>query len=359
MDKIRDMVDKIKSLDQGLMDKARKRQDSLTKPRGSLGRLEELSIKVVGITGKLNYKINNKVIVTMAGDHGVAEEGVSLFPQEVTPQMVLNFIRGGAGINVLSRHIGARVIVVDMGVAEDVEVPAASRLQQGNKFLKKKVGRGTRNMTKGPAMKRDEAIGSIEAGAEIFEEEYLEGIDIIGTGDMGIGNTTASSAIIAAITGRAVGEITGRGTGIDDGMIRKKIVVIEKALEINQPDSSDPIDVLSKVGGYEIGGLAGWIIAGAANRVPIVIDGFISTAAALIATKLAPKVADYLIAAHTSAEKGHRVTLEFMGLRPLLEFDMRLGEGTGAALGISIVEAAVKVLNEMATFNEAKVSGPR
>lgn len=358
MDKVRDTVNRIKPLDRELMGEARKKQDSLTKPRGSLGRLEELSIKVAGITGKLNYQVKDKVIATMAGDHGVAEEGVSLFPQEVTPQMVLNFIRGGAGVNVLSRHIGARVIVVDMGVAEDIQVPAGG-LQGGNKFLKKKVGMGTRNMTKGPAMKRDEAIRSIEAGIEIFEEEHPSGIDIIGTGDMGIGNTTASSAIIAAITRKPVEEVTGRGTGIDNEMIRKKIAVIEKALEINQPDSTDPIDVLSKVGGYEIGGLIGWILSGAANRVPIVIDGFISTAAGLIATKLAPKVADYLIAAHSSAEKGHRVTLRFMGLRPLLDLDMRLGEGTGAALGISMVEAGVKILNEMTTFHEAGVSGPR
>lgn len=347
MQKIRETIDQIEPLDERAMRLAKERQDTLTKPKGSLGILEDLSIQVAGITRNPIPKIHDKAIITMAGDHGVVEEGVSAYPQEVTLQMVYNFIRGGAGINVLGRHVGARVVVVDMGVAADVE---------HQNLVNKKVGYGTKNMTKGPAMSSEQAARSIEAGIEVFEEELRKGLDIVGTGDMGIGNTTSSSAIVAAITGEKVERVTGRGTGIDDAALKAKVRVIKKALKVNSPNKNDPLDVLAKVGGFEIGGLAGVVLGAAAHRIPVVIDGFISTAGALLATELAPLAKQYIIASHNSVEIGHRIMLERMGLRPLLDLRMRLGEGTGAALGISIVEASIKILEEMATFTDAGVS---
>ncbi len=348
MNKLTNTIEKIKKIDWSMSDKAQKRLDSLTKPQGSLGRLEELAKQVVNITGDLSPAIENKVIFTLAGDHGITEEGVSAFPKEVTPQMVYNFLGGGAGINVLARHVGARVIVADLGVACD--------LKDDPRLLNAKVNYGTKNMAKGPAMSRDEAIKSIETGIEIFESALNEGIDIAGTGDMGIGNTTASSAIVSVVTGAPVESVVGRGTGISDESLTKKIGLIKKAIEINAPDHNDALDILSKLGGFEIGGLAGIILAAASRRIPVVIDGFISAAGALLAYQLAPEVKDYMIAAHSSVEKGHKTALGFMGLEPLLDFDLRLGEGTGAALGISIVEAGVKILTQMATFESASVS---
>jgi nicotinate-nucleotide--dimethylbenzimidazole phosphoribosyltransferase len=330
------------------MRQAQARQDNLTKPQGSLGLLEELSVKVAGIQGLAQPRIRDKVIITMAGDHGVAAEGVSLFPQEVTAQMVYNFLRGGAAINVLAFHVGARVVVIDMGVA--------AGLEPHPDLLAKKVAYGTKNMAQGPAMSREEAIQSIEVGIEIVESELSRGMDIVGTGDMGIGNTTPSSAIAAALTGAPVADVTGRGTGIDDEQLAHKVGTIERALAVNRPDPADPLDVLAKVGGLEIGGISGVVLGAAAHRLPVVIDGFISGAGALIAAGLAPQVKDYLIAAHLSVELGHRLVLERLGLTPLLNLNLRLGEGTGAALGISLVEAAVKVLSEMATFADAGVS---
>jgi nicotinate-nucleotide--dimethylbenzimidazole phosphoribosyltransferase len=348
MSKIKETIEKIGKLDYELMEKAQKRLDNLTKPQGSLGRLEELAKLIVGITKKENPYLQNKVIFTLAGDHGVAEEGVSAYPKEVTAQMVYNFLKQGAGINVLARHVGARVIVVDMGVAVDLGPHPG--------LIIKKINYGTKNMIKGPAMTKEEAIRSIEAGIEILDGEFKKGIDILGAGDMGIGNTTPSSAIVAAITGESIEDVTGRGTGIDDKTLTKKQEVIEQALSRNKPDSKDSVDVLSKVGGFEIGGLAGIILGAASKRIPVIIDGFISGAAALIAYQLEPKVKDYMIAAHCSAEKGHRIILKFMGLKPLLDLDLRLGEGTGTALGMSVIEAAVKILTQMATFQDAGVS---
>jgi nicotinate-nucleotide--dimethylbenzimidazole phosphoribosyltransferase len=338
----------IKPLDKEAMEAAQSRQDELTKPKGSLGRLEELAIKVAGIKGKIVRGFEHKAIVTMAADHGVVSEGITLYPQEVTRQMVFNFLSGGAAINVLARFIGARVVVVDMGVIGGFE-PHPN-------LICKMIDFGTKDMTKGPAMTRQQALDAIEGGIEVVEAEIAKGLDIVGTGDMGIGNTTASSAICAAITHESVEKVTGRGEGIDDEQLVHKAKVIQRALELNKPDHRDPVDVLSKVGGFEIGGLAGVMLGAAAHHIPVVIDGFISGAAALIATELAPGLKDYLIAAHLSAESGHRVLLEYLGLPPLLSLDMRLGEGTGAALGIAIVEAAVKTLAEMATFAEAGVS---
>jgi nicotinate-nucleotide--dimethylbenzimidazole phosphoribosyltransferase len=327
---------------------AQTRQDELTKPKGSLGRLEELSIKIAGIKGKMIPGFEQKVIITMAADHGVTEDGVSLYPQEVTRQMVFNFLNGGAGINVLARLVGARVVIVDMGVIGGFE-PHPD-------LVCKMIDFGTRDMTKGPAMTRQQALEAIQAGVEVVEGEIAKGLDIVGTGDMGIGNTTASSAIYAAIAGELVEDVTGYGAGLNDQQLAHKVEAIKQALELNKPDPRDPIDVLSKVGGFEIGGLAGVMLGAAAHRVPVVVDGFISGAAALIATELAPMLKDYLIAAHLSAESRHKRLLEYLGLTPLLNLEMRLGEGTGAALGIAIMEAAVKTLAEMATFTEAGVS---
>lgn len=340
-------IKKIGALDERAINAAKARQDILTKPAGSLGTLEDISTKVAGITGNAMPKMKDKVIITMAGDHGVTDDGVSAYPKEVTAQMVHNFLNGGAAINVLARHVGARVVIVDMGVAVDF---THERLEA------KKIAYGTANMAKGPAMSYEDAVRSIETGIEVFESEAKKGVDIVGVGDMGIGNTTSSSAIVAVITGADVEKVTGRGTGIDDAGLEKKIGVIDEAIRVNKPNNKDAIEVLAKVGGFEIGGMAGVILAAASHRVPVVIDGFISGTAALVAYGIAPAVKDYMIAAHRSVERGHSVTLDYIGLKPLLDLDMRLGEGTGAALGISIVDAACKILGEMATFEGAGVS---
>jgi len=350
--KIKETIQKIKPINFELMEKAQKRLDHLTKPQGSLGRLEDFACQIVGISGNLNPEIKRKVILVMAGDHGVAQERVSAFPQEVTFQMVYNFIRGGAGINVLARHIGADVLVVDMGVAKDF----AS--EKG--LIIKKIAYGTKNIAQGPAMSRDEAERAIIAGIEVLEDELSrKGIDIVGLGEMGIANTTPSSAIVACLTKSKVEEVTGQGTGINEDQLKNKIRVIKQAIEINHPDPEDGLDVLSKIGGFEIGGLVGCILAAAAHRVPIVIDGFISCASALIAIKLAPLVKGYILASHNSVEKGHKIALKYIGKVPMFDLSMRLGEGTGAALGISFIEAGVKILTQMATFTDAGVENKR
>ena len=298
MEKMNPILADIKPLDKEAMAEALKRQDDLTKPQGSLGQLESLSVQIAGIKGNPRPRLTHKVIFTLAGDHGVTKEGVSAYPSEVTPQMVYNFLRGGAAINVLARYIGARVVIADLGVA--------SILERHPDLKDRKVAMGTRNMAKGPAMNKEEAIRSIEAGMELVEAELSKGVDILGTGDMGIGNTTASSAITAVLTGADAAAVTGRGTGVDDKGWERKVKVIQKALELNRPDPKDAIDVLSKVGGFEIGGIAGVILAGARYRIPVVLDGFISGAAALIAASLSPQVKPFLIASHQSAEEGHK-----------------------------------------------------
>ena len=348
MDKLTDTIKMIKPLDRAAMAEAQSRQDNLTKPAGSLGRLEELSIQLAGIQGRASPRIENKATITMAGDHGVLAEKIGNWPQEVTAQMVDNFLRGGAGINVLARLAGARIVFVDMGVASD--------LKPDPQLIVRKVGYGTKNMCLGPAMTDHQAIEAIEAGIDIVNAEVEKGLDIVGTGDMGIGNTSASAAICAVMTGAAASEVTGRGTGLTDEQLAHKIEAVNRALDINRPDPARPLEVLAKVGGFEIGGLAGVMLGAAARHVPLVIDGFISGAAALIAVALAPQLKDFLIAAHVSAESGHPTMLRHLGLRPLLDLDMRLGEGTGAALGIFLAEAAARTLNEMATFAEAGVS---
>lgn len=345
---IQETIKKIKDINRQWFEIAQQRLDNLTKPPKSLGRLEEFAAQLVAITEERMPSLDKKAIFTFAADHGVAEEGVSAYPKEVTAQMVFNFLRGGAGINVLARHVGADVIVIDIGV--DYEFGSIEGL------VGKKVVSGTRNFTKGPAMKRDEAIRCIEIGIEIAKTYADQGYRLFGTGEMGIGNTTPSSAIASVLTGRPVEDVTGRGTGISDEGLKKKIEVIKKGIAFNKPDPTDPIDVLAKVGGAEIGGIAGLVLGAAERRIPVVIDGFISTAGALIAYSIEPKVRDYMFAAHNSLERGHKIMLNKMGLRPILDLDLRLGEGTGAALAISIIEAGLKIYREMATFDEAGVS---
>jgi nicotinate-nucleotide--dimethylbenzimidazole phosphoribosyltransferase len=331
--------------DEGVAAAARRRLDSLTKPRGSLGRLEELIVRVVVITGNPLPQIETPVIFTLAGDHGVAAEGVSAYPQAVTAQMVENFVRGGAGVNVLARHVGARVVVADLGVA--------APLADGNGVVRYRVAPGTRSITQGPAMTRDEALRAIAAGAALVDEAAP---DCVGTGEMGIGNTTSASALTAALTGADPAMITGRGTGVADDVWVKKVEAVRRALAVNRPDPRDPLGVLAAVGGFEIAGLVGVVLAGAARRAPVVLDGFIATAAALVAARLAPGARDYMIAAHRSAEPGHVRLLEALGLTPYLELGMRLGEGTGSALGIGLLRAALACYRDMATFGEAGVS---
>jgi nicotinate-nucleotide--dimethylbenzimidazole phosphoribosyltransferase len=384
MENIKETLNRILAIDTTFYELARKRLDNLTKPQGSLGRLEEFAMRLVAITQNPMPDLDKKVIFTFVGDHGVVEEGVSAYPKEVTRQMVFNFLRGGAGINVLARHAGAEVVVVDIGVEYDFTplnpplprgdiggsvaqnnettkragaspAPTSGNIIGGS-FISKKVFRGTRNIRKGPAMTRDEAIRCVEVGIKLANEYAEKGYKIFATGDMGIGNTTPSSAIAAVLTGRQVSEVTGRGTGINDEALKNKIKVIEEAISINKPNPSNPLDVLSKVGGAEIGGIAGLILGAAAQRIPVVIDGFISTAGALIAYCLKPKTKDYMFAAHNSVEIGHKAMLENMGLRPILDLDLRLGEGTGAAIAMLIIEAGLKIYKEMTTFSEAGVS---
>jgi nicotinate-nucleotide--dimethylbenzimidazole phosphoribosyltransferase len=345
---LQDTIVRIRPLDAAAMEKAAVRQGQLTKPRGSLGVLENLSIQIAGIRRNPLPEIGHKVVITMAADHGVVEEGVSLYPQEVTRQMVLNFLSGGAAINVLGRLTGARVIVVDMGVKGGF--PAMDGL------VCKMVDFGTANMCRGPAMTRAQAVDSLQGGIEAVQAESSKGLDILGVGEMGIGNTTAASAIISTVTGRPPEDVTGRGTGIGDDQLKLKTRIIAQALAVNKPDKNDAIDILSKVGGFEIGGMAGAMLAAAAAGVPVVIDGLISGSAALIATGICPQVKDYLLASHLSVEQGHVICLDHLGLRPLVDLNLRLGEGTGAAFGIFICEAAVKTLTQMATFSEAGVS---
>lgn len=340
----------IKPQDEEIRRQAKDRLDRLTMPHWALGRLLDLALDLAGMTGSLHPEVDRRLIVTMAGDHGVAAEGVSAFPQEVTGQMVGNIVAGGAGINALARVAGARVQVVNMGTACDL-----SALTDSGRILSKAVAPGTANIAMGPAMTREQAIRSLEAGIEVAQAFAAE-TDLFGTGDMGIANTTPSSAIVALLAGASADQATGNGTGIDNARRRHKVSVIQRALDINQPDPHDGLDVLAKVGGFEIGGLAGLILGAAALRKPIIIDGFISTAAALIAQSVAPASADYMIAAHHSIEQGHRLALEQLRKKPLLDLDFRLGEGTGAALAMTLVEGAQRILTEMATFEEAAVS---
>jgi len=343
------LLDRIRIPDGAAGNEARRLLDQLTKPPGSLGRLEELAWRLAEIAGQCPPPLRHPVIFTLVGDHGVVDEGVSAYPRIVTAQMVENFLRGGAAVNVLARHAGARVVVADLGVAGPLAAHPALEARR--------IAPGTRNMTRGPAMTRDEALAAIEAGVELVLAQRAAGLDLAGTGEMGIGNTTAASAMVAALTGAAAEEVTGSGTGVDEEGRRRKVRAIARALEVNRPDPADGLDVLAKVGGFEIAGLVGVTLAAAAHRVPVILDGFIAGAAALVATRIKPEARRYLLASHRSAEPGHRRVLEALELTPYLDLGMRLGEGTGAALCMSLARAAVAVLTEMATFKSAGVSG--
>ncbi len=338
----------IPEIDASAAEAARQRQLRLTKPTGSLGVLEALSIQIAGISGKPHPDVSRKAVIVMAGDHGVALEGVSAYPSEVTPQMVINFLNGGAAINVLARQAGARVVIVDIGVKSEFEAHAG--------LIQRKVRPGTANMVFGPAMTREEAEKAVQVGMDVAVAEAERGLDLLAIGEMGIGNTTPSAAITAVMCGLPVGSVTGRGTGVDDEALARKVEAIEKAIAVNRPDPNDALDVLYKVGGLEIAGLAGVIIGAASRRVPVVMDGFISGAAALIAVGLCPAVKPYLIASHQSVEIGHMAALKKLGLHAAFNLDLRLGEGSGAVLAFHVVEAACRTLNEMATFDEAGVS---
>jgi len=339
----------IPPLDPGAMRRATDRQARLTKPAGSLGVLEELSIRLAGMTGRLDPALNDAVVFVLAADHGVAAEGVSAYPREVTGQMVLNFVRGGAAINVLARQAHARVIVADLGV--DADLPSLPELRA------LKVRRGTASITRGPAMTTAEAARAIEAGRVLVRESLELGLDLALTGDMGIGNTTASAALICALTGLDPVRVVGRGTGIDDAALERKLAAVRLALHVNAARiAQGPLETLAAVGGFEIAGLVGVMLEAACGRKPVIIDGYISGAAALAAATIARGVNEYMIASHQSHERGHAAVLEHLGLRPLLNLDLRLGEGTGAVLALPVVRASVRLLNEMATFEEAGVA---
>jgi nicotinate-nucleotide--dimethylbenzimidazole phosphoribosyltransferase len=340
---------RIAATDAGAAAEAQRLLDAKTKPLRSLGRLEDLVCQLAAIRGAAGPQPRaTKAIVVMGADHGVAAEGVSAYPQEVTGQMLLNFARGGAAINVLARQAGARVVVVDMGVAHPPPPQPEIRVNR--------IGPGTANFTRGPAMTRAQALAALSTGARLADALARDGVDLIGIGDMGIGNTTSSSALAAVFTGAPPEEVTGRGTGIDDASWRRKVDVVRRGLEVNRPDAADAVDTLAKVGGFEIAGLAGVALGAAAARVPVVVDGFIASVAALAAVRIAPDAAGYLIASHRSVEAGHRLVLQALGKRPLLDLDLRLGEGTGAALAMMLVDAALAIAAEMATFESAGVS---
>jgi nicotinate-nucleotide--dimethylbenzimidazole phosphoribosyltransferase len=339
----------IPDLDEAAMGAARERQARLTKPAGSLGRLEELSIRIAGMTGQLDPPLELAVVFTLAADHGVAEEGVSAYPADVTAQMVANFLRGGAAINVLAHAVGARVVVVDLGVKSD--------LAGADGLVSRKIRHGTANITRGPAMTEDEAARAIETGRELVREGLTKGLDLAITGDMGIGNTTASAAIVCALIGLDPDDVVGRGTGVDDAGLQRKRHAVREALRINsEAIARGPVETLAAVGGLEIAGLAGVILGAAQSRRPVIIDGFISGAAALVASRMAPAATGFMIASHRSDERGHGVVLEQLGLKPLLDLELRLGEGTGGALALPIVRASMRLLNDMATFEDAGVS---
>jgi nicotinate-nucleotide--dimethylbenzimidazole phosphoribosyltransferase len=342
-------IRKIQPVDRACRQRVEARLDRLTKPVGSLGRLEELAARYCAITREELPKLPQAAVFTFAADHGITAEGISAYPSAVTAQMVLNFLRGGAAVNVLARHAGVEVRVVDIGVAHDFgPVPG---------LIAKKIAPGTRNFLVQSAMTREEAERALLVGLDLAGLAAQEGLGLIGTGDMGIGNTTPSAAITAVMTGEPVAAVTGRGTGIDEAGLARKISVIEQALARHRPDPADPLDVLAKVGGLEIAGLAGLILGSAAHRIPVVLDGFIAGAAALIAAGLQPLCREYMVASHRSVERGHRVILDRLALTPLFDLDLRLGEGTGACLGISLIHASLKILTQMATFDEAGVSG--
>ena len=350
---LKEIVKAIKPVDEKWIEKAKQRTSQLVMPSRALGRLHDISEKICGICQTLNPSINRKAFLVMAGDHGVVEEGVSAYPQEVTGEMIKTFLNGGAGINILARQVNAEVFVVDMGIIPDLD-PVALK-GEGRLFIHK-VAKGTANLSRGPAMTREEAEKSILTGFQLATNLFKKGIDMLGTGDMGIGNTTPSAAIGTVFTKTPLNEMVGRGTGVDDQGLLRKQKAIQKGIDVNRPDMKDGLDVLAKLGGFEIGGIAGCILAGAYHERPVVIDGFISTAGALVAHSLCPVAVDYLFAGHCSEESGHRAMLKYLDLEPVLDLGMRLGEGSGGALAMGIIEGAIKIFTEMLTFDQAGVS---
>lgn len=345
--KIREIIKQIEPMDRDVADETFVRFDHLSKPLKSLGRLEEIIAQAAGIYGRLNPAIDRKVIFLMAADHGVCVEGVSAYPSEITQKMVSNFLQGGAAINVLARHFGIEVIIVDMGIK------GSTVISQG--LMMKKIAQGTRNMAEESAMTQEMAEESILNGYRSFEEAYKKKkINLIGLGEMGIGNTTASSAIISLLTRTAVEKVVDQGTGIRLDQVKHKIEIIKKAIMVNTPDENDPVDILAKVGGFEIGGLVGCILGAASRRIPIVMDGLISGASSLLAVKIAPTISEYLFASHCSKERGHKIVLSYLNKKPMFDLEMHLGEGTGAAFGINVIEAGFKLLNQMADLKDLK-----
>lgn len=350
---LEEIIDGIRPVKKEWIETARNRTAQLVMPFRALGKLHDIAEQLCGIKQTLKPSISRKVVLIMAGDHGVVAEGVNPYPQEITGEMVRAFLAGGAGINILARHVGAEVWVVDMGIIPELD---PGPMDGGDRLLIHKVARGTANLAKGPAMSRQDAEKAILTGFNLASDQIDQGADILGTGDMGIGNTTPSAAIGTVITGKTAIEMVGRGTGVDDEGLKRKQEAVRQGIRVNQPDPRDGLDVLAKVGGFEIGGIAGSILAGAYHRCPVVMDGFISTAGALIAHTLCPTVKDYLFAGHCSEEQGHRAMLEYLGCEPILNLGMRLGEGSGGALAIGIMEAAVQAFSGISTFEEAGVT---
>lgn len=349
MTTLNELFTPIEPVQKSLQEQAQLKIDFKTKPPGSLGKLENLAIQMSAIQNSLDPKIDNKAVFVFAGDHGVTEEGVSAFPAEVTVQMVLNFLQGGAAINVLCRHNQIDLKVVDSGVNGDFEA--------NENLIQKKIRKGTRNFVHEEAMTTEEALAALTAGKEVFQEYYKNRpLDLVGFGEMGIGNTTSATAIICAVTDAPIENNTGRGTGVDNEGLKRKITALHKALEKHTPDTEDALDIIKKIGGFEIAGMTGAILEAAANRTAVIIDGVISTAAALLAFLIDPNVKDYLIASHRSVETSQSAALEIMGLRPLMDLNLRLGEGTGAALAMNLVESSCKIMTEMASFEDAGVT---
>lgn len=351
------VLEAIRPLDAAAMAAAQSGLDRLTKPPGSLGRLEALVVQLAGITGRTDAPIARRSILVAAADHGVTRQGVSAYPADVTPQMIANFLAGGAAVNVLAAEVGAAVIVVDAGVAGPIP-SVEPDAQHGARVISARIRAGTADMTLGPAMTRAETLRAIRVGIDVVEALRADGLDVLGAGEMGIGNTTAASAIAAVLTGRPAALVTGRGTGVDSAGVRRKVAAIERAISVNAPDRSDPIGVLAGVGGLEIAVLVGAIAGAAAAGIPVVLDGFITGSAALVAAALQPAIVPRVIAGHRSPEPGHAVILDHLGLEPVLDLGLRLGEGTGAALTIGLLGAAVAVRDGMATFADAAVAGP-
>jgi nicotinate-nucleotide--dimethylbenzimidazole phosphoribosyltransferase len=353
-----DVIDRIGPLDAAAMTAARHRLDRLTKPPGSLGRLEELVIALAGITRRPDAPVARRHVVVVAADHGVAARGVSAYPSAVTAQMVANFVAGGAAVNVLADEVGASLTVVDIGVSSPIP-RVGRRARQGGRLMRARIRDGTDDMTGGPAMHLSEATRAIEVGIKLIDDLVeRRGLDVLAVGEMGIGNTTAASAVTAALTGEPAARVTGRGTGLDDAALAHKIEAIERALIVNRPDPADPVALLAAVGGLEIATLVGLLLGAAAHGIPVILDGFITGAAALVGVALQPALAPRLIASHRSPEPGHGIVLERLGLRPYLDLEMRLGEATGAILAMGLLVAACRIRDEMATFASAAISRP-